>query len=152
MKHLSRQYAHVMHRLALQLKLALEDSGYTRSEVCEQCDIAPATLSKYLNGKMQPRKDALARLMKVIPEESIGAVCSAYLMDMLPANGEPYVSITGSSQPQTVSENPTEYNSPKLPKELEDAFAKLRALTGKSPVAADFILSTCRMLGEIGEP
>ena len=130
-----------MHRLAIQLKLALENSGYSRTETCELCDIAPATLSKYLNGKMMPRKDAFARLLKVIPEEFIGTVCTAYLMDLLPAKAEPYVTITGKPEPHTVQENPAEYHTPKLPHELEQAFSELRTFTVKSPVAADFILA-----------
>ncbi len=50
------------------LKLLLENSGYTREEFCELIDISPASLANYVNGKTLPPVDKLifiARMFKV---------------------------------------------------------------------------------------
>lgn len=136
-----------MHRLAIQLKLAIEASGYSRMEICERCDIAPAALSKYLNGKMHPRRNVLTRLSGVIPEDHIGALYIAYLLDSLPDGSEKYVTISENSPSATLKENQASYQAHQpLPKELEEAFAYLRMLTSKSPVTAEFILNTHQVM------
>ena len=138
-----------MRRLSLQLQLAIENSEYTRSEICEICEIAPATLSKYINGKMQPRRDALTRLSKVIPKEHIASVYSAYLLDALPDDCEQYITITEKPISSKVREKQTTYNAPKLPKELESALSELRTLASKSPVAAEFMMLTYKMMKNV---
>ncbi len=138
-----------MHRLAIQLKLALEASGYTRSEICDRCEIETAALSKYLNGKMHPRKNVFTRLIRIVPDEYLGAVYTAYLLDNLPEGGEAYLTISENSlgSPSTTKEPRLDYNAgPPLPQKLEEAFGYLRSMASKSPVIADSILSTCRVL------
>lgn len=137
-----------MHRLAIQLKSALEASGYTRSEICERCEIEPAALSKYLNGKIHPRKNVFTRLVRVIPDKFLGPVYAAYLLDNLPEGGEAYLSISDTPHdPSTLKEQSASYTTtPPLPKNLEEAFSYLRSMAAKSPVIADSILSTYRVL------
>lgn len=134
-----------MHRLAIQLKSAIEASGYTRAEICERCEIETAALSKYINGKMQPRKNVFTRLIRVIPEEYLSAVYTAYLLDNLPEGGEDYLTI--SEIPSTVEEQTNGYTAhPPLPKDLEDAFSYLRSMAAKSTVIADSVLSTYEVM------
>lgn len=137
-----------MHRLAIQLKSAAEASGYTRAEICERCEIEPAALSKYINGKIHPRKNVFVRLVRIVPDNLLGAVFTAYLLDNLPEGGERYVTITETPQgAQSVNEKSAPYdtNVP-LPKKLEDAFCHLRSMAAKSPVIADSILSTSQVI------
>lgn len=139
-----------MHRLATELKSAVEKSGYTRAEICEKCAIEPAALSKYLNGKMHPRKSVLARLVKIVPKSSIGKLYAAYLLDSLPDGSEQYVSIldhTSEENGQSLKEEQAIYHAGKnLPQELEEAFEFLRKMAGKSTAVADSILSTYKLM------
>lgn len=137
-----------MNRLAIQLQSAVESSGLTRAQICEQCDLEPAALSKYLTGKMHPRKNVLARLMQIIPQDLIGQVYAAYIMDRLPEDAADHVTVQKRSAER--SKRPTKSshadNAPPLPKDLEEAFGYLRTMAGKSPVVADSILSTYKMM------
>lgn len=135
-----------MNRLAIQLKSAVESSGLTRAQICEQCGLEPAALSKYLAGKMHPRKNVLSRLIKIIPQDLIGQVYAAYIMDSLPEEANAYVSVRSTEKSKLPKKDSRKYNAPPLPKDLEEAFDYLRSMAGKSPVVADSILSTYKMM------
>lgn len=137
-----------MNRLAIQLKTAVEASGLSRTEICERCGIEPAALSKYLNGKIHPRKRVLSRLAQIIPKDLIGQVYAAFILDSLPEGGDQYVSVIERSKGNSKQQKKTGdlADMPPLPIDLEEAFAYLRSMAGKSPVVADSILSTYRVM------
>ncbi len=97
---------------------------------------------------MHPRKNVLSRLMKIVPQDLIGQVYAAYIMDGLPEGANEYVSVQkrSSERSKRPPKNSRGDNAPPLPKDLEEAFGYLRSMAGKSPVVADSILSTYKMM------
>ncbi len=86
--------------------------------------------------------------MQIIPQDLIGQVYAAYIMDRLPEDAADHVTVQKRSAER--SKRPTKSshadNAPPLPKDLEEAFGYLRTMAGKSPVVADSILSTYKMM------
>lgn len=51
---------------ATRLKQAIEQSGYTRAEICKKVGISNGALSSYLTGRYFPKQDTLYKLSKVL--------------------------------------------------------------------------------------
>jgi transcriptional regulator with XRE-family HTH domain len=139
-----------MHRLAHELKHALESTGFSRLEICKRCHLEPAALSKYLNGKMHPRKKVLVKLKKVIPPQFLGKIYAAHLLDTLPEDCERYITIVNkmapTQAPKLMEDQEVYHAGENLTQELEEAFSFLREMAAKSPEVAKSILSTYNIM------
>ena len=51
---------------AIRLRQAIEQSEYTRAEICEKVGISNGALSSYLTGRYFPKQDTLYKLSKVL--------------------------------------------------------------------------------------
>jgi len=135
-----------MSRFASALKIAIEYTGNTRSQICERCEIEPAALSKYLNGKILPRKNVLEQIANALPAKHRAEIYLAYVRDHLPEEAEDYIYISTTAPVDGDPSNKPTKKQPKLPSEVEDAFAELRDLASKSPTVSHSILTLSRVM------
>lgn len=135
-----------MSRFASALKIAIEYTGNTRAQICERCEIEPAALSKYLNGKILPRKNILQQIANALPAKHRAEIYLAYVRDHLPEEAEDYVYISATAPTDIEGAAKPKQNQPKLPAEVEDAFAELRDLASKSPTVSHSILTLSRVM------
>ncbi len=134
-----------MSRLASALKVAIEHTGNTRTQICERCGIEPAALSKYLNGKILPRKNVLSQIADALPAKHRAQIFLAYVRDHLPEEAEDYIYISDTAHPDLPDQATTKTKS-QLPAEVEEAFTELRDLASKSPTVANSILTLSRVM------
>ena len=80
---------------AIRLRQAIEQSEYTRAEICEKVGISNGALSSYLTGRYFPKQDTLYKLSKVLGV-SIGWLMGIDELDDLSK-------ITYSNQPKSSS-------------------------------------------------
>jgi len=135
-----------MNQLTIALKLAIESTGNTRAQICERCGIEAAALSKYLNGKILPRKEILLQIVNGLPAKYRSQIYLAYIRDHLPQEAENYINLSeyDSDHPKPTS------NTNLLPPEIEEAFTELRDLASKSPTVASSIQTLANVMLGVG--
>jgi transcriptional regulator with XRE-family HTH domain len=86
-----------MSNVSAALSAALDDLGWSQTELAQKADINLGMLNRYVRGTGVLGEDNLQRLLSVLPEPQNRMLLAGYLRDLIPPGKEQLVSILTNS-------------------------------------------------------
>ena len=98
-----------MIRFSQRLQDVLASTGWPQNELARRAGVSATNVSRWLGCKALPDRQALKKVLDVIPENEAGRLVAAWVYDALPDNADRLVSITPKNPSSKVEETPDEW-------------------------------------------
>lgn len=109
-----------MIRFSQRLQDVLASTSWTQKEFASRAGVSAANVSRWLSGKSLPDRQALGKVMAVLPEELAPGLIVAWVYDALPPNADRLVVVGPKNASLKVAELPPD----EWPAELNRATRK----------------------------
>ena len=105
-----------MIRFSQCLEDVLSSTGWPQIELARRAKVSATNVSRWLSNKGLPDRQALGRVIEVLPEDLAPALVAAWIYDALPLNAERMVGVVSKKPSSKVEETaaddwPSELNS-----------------------------------------
>ncbi len=97
-----------MIRFSQGLQDVLATVKWNQKQLAEQAGVSATNVSRWLGGKALPDRQALGKVIGVLPEGIAPPLVAAWLYDSLPSNADHLVKIAPQNASSKVSETPSE--------------------------------------------
>ena len=98
-----------MIRFSQRLQDVLASTGWPQNELARRAGVSATNVSRWLSCKTLPDRDALKKVIDVIPENEGGRLIAAWVYDALPDNADRLVAISPKNPSSKVEEKPDEW-------------------------------------------
>ena len=117
-----------MIRFSQSLQDVLASTGWPQNELARRAEVSATNVSRWLSSKSLPDRQALARVIEILPDDLAPPLVAAWVYDALPPNAERMVSIVAKIPSSKVVESrpdewPSELNAASRRKFID--FARL---------------------------
>ena len=95
-----------MIRFSQRLQDVLESTGWSQKELARRAAVSATNVSRWLGSKALPDRQALGKVIDVLPEDLAPTLVAAWVYDSLPPNAERMVGIVAKNPSSMVRETP----------------------------------------------
>ena len=95
-----------MIRFSQRLQDVLASTGWTQKELARRAGVSATNVSRWLGSRALPDRQALGKVIDVLPEDLAPSLVAAWVYDALPPNAERMVGIVSRNPSSKVKETP----------------------------------------------
>lgn len=128
-----------MIRFSQRLQDVLASTGWPQNELARRAGVSATNVSRWLSNKAIPDRQALGKVIGILPEELASHLIAAWVYDALPPNAERMVGIVSKNPSSKVMEDsPDEWPS-ELNKATRRKFIDFSRLASKNPDVMEIV-------------
>ena len=95
-----------MIRFSQSLQDVLASTGWPQNELARRAEVSATNVSRWLSSKSLPDRQALARVIEILPDDLAPPLVAAWVYDALPPNAERLVGIVAKIPSSKLAESP----------------------------------------------
>ena len=111
----------------------MASTGWPQNELARRAEVSATNVSRWLGSKSLPDRQALGRVIDVLPEDLVPPLVAAWVYDALPPNAERMVGIVSKNPSSKVAESPPEEWPAELNRATRRKFIDFSRLASKHP-------------------
>jgi transcriptional regulator with XRE-family HTH domain len=128
-----------MIRFSQRLQDVLASTGWPQNELARRAGVHPANVSRWLRGKEHPTRQALEKMIGILPEALAPELIAAWVYDALPPNAEQLVIIIPKDPSAKVEEVPPDEWPSELNRTTRRKFIDFSRLASKHPDVMEIV-------------
>lgn len=128
-----------MIRFSQRLQNVLASTGWTQKEFASRAGVSATNVSRWLSRKSLPDRQALGKVIEVLPEELAPALIVAWVYDALPPNADRLVDIVPKNPSSKVAEPSPDEWPPGLDSTTRKKFIDFSRLATEHPDVMDIV-------------
>ncbi len=128
-----------MIRFSQRLQDVLASTGWPQNELARRAEVSATNVSRWLGSKSLPDRQALGRVIDVLPEDLVPPLVAAWVYDALPPNAERMVGIVSKSPTSQVEEAPPDDWPSELNRTTRRKFVDFSRLASKHPDVMEIV-------------
>ncbi len=98
-----------MIRFSQRLQNVLASSGWSQKELAQRAGVSATNVSRWLGCKALPDRNALGKVVGIIPENEAAWLIAAWVYDALPDHADRWVTVSPKTPSSVVRETPDEW-------------------------------------------
>lgn len=121
-----------MIRFSQRLQDVLATTRWTQKDLARHACVSATNVSRWLSCKALPDRNALGKVIEILPEELAPPLIAAWVLDALPANADQMVTIISNSPSSKFKESPPDDWPPELNTMTRRKFIDFSKLASKN--------------------
>lgn len=128
-----------MIRFSQRLQDVLASTGWPQNELARRAEVSATNVSRWLGSKSLPDRQALGKVIDVLPEDLVPPLVAAWVYDALPPNAERMVDIVSKNPSSKVAESSPEEWPAELNRASRRKFIDFSRLASKHPDVMEIV-------------
>ena len=128
-----------MIRFSQRLQDVLASTGWPQNELARRAEVSATNVSRWLGSKSLPDRQALGKVIDVLPEDLVPPLVAAWVYDALPPNAERMVDIVSKNPSSKVAESSPEEWPAELNRATRRKFIDFSRLASKHPDVMEIV-------------